>query len=194
MTKKKKIMPYRRKREGKTDYKRRLALLLGNKPRLVIRRSGKNTLLQLVEYSRAGDRVVASAHTSQLKKYGWVTSRSNLPAAYLTGILLGRLALQKKISEAVVDIGLQNSTKGSRLYAALKGALDAGLKIPHSEEVLPKQERIVGAHIASYAKKLKQESPERFQRQNSQYLANKIAPESYQEYFERVKEQIVRKK
>jgi hypothetical protein len=41
--------------------------------------------------------------------------------------------------------------KGSRIYAALKGAVDAGLEIPYNPEVLPDDSRISGEHIiASY--------------------------------------------
>ena len=36
---------------------------------------------------------------------------------------------------------------GNRAYAALKGMVDAGMEIPHSEEVLPSEERINGEHI-----------------------------------------------
>ena len=39
------------------------------------------------------------------------------------------------------------STKGSKIYAAIKGAKDGGISIPHSEEILPSEERISGQHI-----------------------------------------------
>jgi large subunit ribosomal protein L18 len=186
----KKVLAYRRKKEGKTDYKKRLTLLLGNKPRLVIRKSNKGLGVQLIDYSPDGDVVLAAAHTSQLKKYGWATSMSNIPAAYLTGMLLGKRALQKKIDEAILDIGLYPSTKGSRLYAAVKGAVDAGLKVPHGEEILPATEKLSGGHIAAYAQKMKKEGPEKFQKHNSKYLAKKVEPESFQKYFDKIKEQI----
>ena len=41
---------YRRKREGKTDYRKRLRLLLSGKPRLVIRRSLRDISAQVIEY------------------------------------------------------------------------------------------------------------------------------------------------
>jgi large subunit ribosomal protein L18 len=104
--------------------------------------------------------MIVTAHSRQLEKYGWQGSRSNLPAAYLTGFLLGRRAKQKKIRDAVLDLGLYNSTKGSKLYAALKGALDGGLQIPHSPEILPSSERLAGEHIAAYAKKRKADTAE----------------------------------
>jgi hypothetical protein len=51
------------------------------------------------------------------------------------------------VSEAILDIGLNPPVKGSRIYAALKGVLDAGLDIPHSEDVIPNDDRLSGKHI-----------------------------------------------
>ena len=62
--------------------------------------------------------------------------------------------MEKGVSEAVLDIGLQTSSKGSRIYSVLKGVLDAGISVPHSDSVLPDEERIKGKHIAEYAKSL----------------------------------------
>jgi len=138
---------YKRKREGKTDYKIRLKLLTSKKPRLVIRKSLKNIIAQITLYDQKGDKVVTSAHTNELKKLGWKFSRSNLPAAYLLGKLIGKKAISKNIKEAILDIGLSPSVKGSIFYAVLKGAVDSGLKIPCSKEILPSEDRIKGKHI-----------------------------------------------
>jgi len=46
-----------------------------------------------------------------------------------------------------LDSGLAANSPGSRVYAALKGMCDAGLDIPHSEEVFPDEDRLNGAHI-----------------------------------------------
>lgn len=142
--------PHRRRKEGKTDYRARLKLLKSRKPRLIIRKSSNNIICQLVDYKVDGDITLASAHSTELKKLGWKGHTGNLPAAYLTGLLFGTKA---KTKEDVFDIGLQGSVKGSRLYAALKGAVDAGLNIPHSGDILPKPDRISGKHIVAYNKK-----------------------------------------
>lgn len=102
---------------------------------------------QIVKYEKNGDKTIISAHSIMLKKLGWEKNCSNVPAAYLTGFFLGKKAKEKNINEAVLDLGLQNNTKGNRIYAFLKGALDAGLKINHSKDVIPKEERISGEHI-----------------------------------------------
>jgi len=144
---------FRRKRQGKTNYKQRIKLLASAKIRLIVRKTLNNMILQLVEFHPEGDKVVASAHSNELKKHGWKLSTSNIPAAYLTGVLLGTKAKKKGFNEAILDMGLNRSTKGSRIYAALKGVVDAGVEIPHSKEVLPDENRIKGKHIEEFIKK-----------------------------------------
>ncbi len=138
---------HRRRREGKTDYRLRLKLLRSKKPRFVVRKSSNNITCQVIEYSNRGDNVLAYSDSRELKKLGWKAHAGNIPAAYLTGLLCGTRSKKKKIGEAVPDMGLYTSTKGSRLYGALKGALDGGLKIPCSEDIMPSEERISGKHI-----------------------------------------------
>ena len=155
-------MPFKRRRLGKTDYRKRLKLLLSKKPRLVVRRSLKYILAQIVEFSKEGDKTLAQASSKELKKLGWEFACDNLPAAYLTGLLIGRKALAKGIEESILDSGLYSSTKGNRIFAVVKGAIDAGLKIPVDEAVLPTEERIKGLHISSYLEKFKT-LPEKFE-------------------------------
>lgn len=147
--------PHRRRAEGKTDYKKRLGLIRSEKVRLVIRKSLDNIVVQFVAYKKEGDVIKACATSEMLKKLGWKASGGNIPAAYLTGLAAGILAKKAGVKEAVLDLGLQRSTKGSRLYAALKGALDAGVSVPHDAKILPDEKRISGQHIASYIESLK---------------------------------------
>ena len=139
-------VPFKRKREGKTDYKKRLKLLASMRPRLVIRKSLKNLSAQIIEYDPKGDKVSVSAHSRELIKMGWKGYRRNLPAAYLVGLLCGARAKSKGLKEAVLDLGLYPSIKGSVLYAALKGVVDAGIDVPHDKSILPSEERLFGAH------------------------------------------------
>lgn len=141
------LMPFKRRREQKTDYNKRLSLIKSGKIRLVIRRSLNNVKVQFIEYDAKGDKTLVTAFSTELKKFGW-TRTGNVPGAYLTGLLAGKKAKGKKIEEAILDLGLQTSTKGSRIYAALKGVLDAGIKVPHSKEILPNEDRTKGVHIS----------------------------------------------
>ena len=120
---------------------------MSKKPRLVIRKSLKNIVVQFIEYSEAGDKVVITAKSDSLRKLGLKSSVGNVPSSYLTGILAGSKAKEKDIKEAILDIGLSPSTKGSRIYAAVKGVIDSGIKVPCSQEVLPSAERLQGKHI-----------------------------------------------
>ena len=140
-------VPFRRRREGRTDYRQRQRLLRGRIPRAVVRLSLRNATVQFVSYAPTGDKVLAAATSKELAKLGWTGATGNLPAAYLTGYLAGKRAAQSGVEEAVLDIGLKGPAKGSAVFAALKGMLDAGVNIPHGEEVLPAAERINGAHI-----------------------------------------------
>ncbi|MCZ7357306.1 MAG: 50S ribosomal protein L18 [Candidatus Methanoperedens sp.] len=143
---------FRRARTGKTDYRARKQLLISRKPRLVVRKSLKNTIIQLVLLDKKGDVTIASANTSELKKYGYDAGTGNIPSAYLTGLLLGYRAKKKGQTEAILDQGICHTTKGGRIYAALKGAVDSGLEIPHSKEIFPSEDRITGKHIDKYRK------------------------------------------
>jgi len=139
---------FRRKREGKTNYKKRLRLLLSKKARLVLRPSLMGMSAQVIEFFPEGDKIIVSAHSRKLKELGWKFHKGNIPAAYLTGLLIGTKAKEKGIKEAVLDLGLRKPVKGSRLFACLKGAVDGGLKVTHSDKIVPTNERISGKHIS----------------------------------------------
>jgi len=136
----------RRRRESKTNYTKRLLLLKGNKPRLVVRKTNKYILLQIVESKHAQDKIVCVVNTKELLKNGWPKDKAgslkSLAAAYLAGILIAKKAKDKKIDSVILDSGLNPSTKGSRIYAAVKGVAEGGLLVPHNEEILPTDEMI----------------------------------------------------
>ncbi|MFH0868887.1 MAG: 50S ribosomal protein L18 [archaeon] len=144
---------FRRRREGKTNYSKRLKMLRARMPRLVVRRSNKYITIQLIEYSPKGDKTLVTAHSSELQSLGWKHCMKNTPAAYLTGLIAARKAHEKKIKTAILDIGLYTPSKGTKLFAALKGAVDGGLEINYGAEVLPDEKRISGHHIAEWLKK-----------------------------------------
>jgi large subunit ribosomal protein L18 len=174
----------RRRREQKTDYKKRLKLLLSRKPRLVIRSTSRHVIVQLVEHDPKGDKVIASAHSNELKNYGWKGSTSNTSAAYLTGLICGIKAKKKGTKEAVLDIGL--SLGSSKIFAALKGVLVSGLQVPHSEEILPDEKRIKGEHVAEHAGLLKDNKKKRF----SKYFERGLDPTELPKHFDTVASKI----
>jgi len=143
-------MPPRRRREGLTDYRKRLKLVKSGLPRLVIRRTNRYLIVQLILSKAGGDQTVITVTSKKLAEYGWRGGFKNLPAAYLTGLLAGKMALSKGYEKAIVDLGLQRPVYGSRLFAAVKGAADAGLEIPAAEEVFPDEDRVRGEHVKEY--------------------------------------------
>lgn len=188
---KKYTVPYKRKRESKTDYKFRRRILSSKKPRLVIRRSLNNLNAQIIEFQTKGDNVLISCNTRELRRFGWKSHLGNIPSAYLLGLLTASKAKNKKINDLVFDIGLQPSIKSSTLYSFLKGALDNGLNVPHTKEVLPKEDRISGKHISDYASKLKRDEV-LYNKQFSGYLKQNLNPEDLQKHFEEVKDKILK--
>ncbi len=140
-------VPFRRRREGKTDYRKRLKLLMSHRPRVVVRRSNKYIRIQMVTADKHGDRTFVDVSSAKLREYGYERCGKNLPAAYLTGLLFGKRAKESGFEEAILDIGLHTPVHGSRVFAALKGIVDAGLDVPHDPVVFPPDERIRGEHI-----------------------------------------------
>jgi large subunit ribosomal protein L18 len=133
----------RRRKQAKTDYKARFTMLKSGKPRLVVRKTNRYILAQVVESEVAQDKVVVKASSKELLEKGWPKEKSgslkSLQAAYLTGFLLGKKSKQKNL---ILDIGLNRTVKGSRIFATLKGAIDAGMNIPHNKSALPSEERL----------------------------------------------------
>ncbi|HDQ59654.1 MAG TPA: 50S ribosomal protein L18 [Candidatus Woesearchaeota archaeon] len=184
------IVKYRRKRKGLTYYQKRLRLLKSRKVRFVVRKSSNNLMCQMVEYHHDGDKTLAAFDSLKLKKYGYKGHTGNLPASYLAGYACGLIAQKKGIKEAILDTGLYPSTKGSRLYSALKGLVDSGIEIPHGEKILPQERRIQGYHIADYAAILNSEKPEEYEKLFSKMLKEGVQPEKFVEHFEQVKKRI----
>jgi large subunit ribosomal protein L18 len=182
---------FRRRREGKTDYQQRRGLVLSGLPRLVVRGSLGNMVVEVVRAEAGGDKVIAYAHSKELaKRQGWLGGTGNISAAYLTGLICGFKAVEQGIGEAVFDIGLQRPSKGARVFAALKGAVDAGLKVPFDKAKLPDEKRITGQHVVDYARLLSS-NMEAYQKRFSAQLSAGLKPEETSDHFAQVKEKIV---
>jgi large subunit ribosomal protein L18 len=178
---------FRRRRQKRTDYKMRKAMVVSKIPRLVVRGSLAHMNIQIAEALLNGDRTLASANSKSLASFGWKAPSGNIPAAYLTGYLLGKKALAARLEKAILDVGLIGTTTGARLFAALKGVVDAGLIVPHGEDILPLDQRIKGEHIAQYAAKIRGLDSPMYDRRFSQYLSKGLRPEDLPEHFSGIK-------
>jgi len=184
--------------------------------RLVVRFSNKDILAQIVYAKITGDFVLSAAYSHELPRYGMPVGLTNYAAAYSTGLLLARRLLTKlnladkyagntkvdgsdynvealsdgpKPFFALLDVGLRRTTTGSKIFAALKGATDGGVEVPHGEtrfvgydkegkklnaDILRKY--IFGGHVKEYMEKLKKENPTKYDKHFSKYVSNKINP------------------
>jgi large subunit ribosomal protein L18 len=146
--------------------------------------------VQFVKARISGDETLSAAHSRELKRYKWKAATSNIPSAYLVGFLAGLKAKQKGLPSAILDIGLNPPIYGSRIFSALKGIVDAGIEIPHSEKIFPLDNRLNGNHIANFAKYLKENDGDFFKRQFSGYLKQKIDPLKIPQNFDETKNEI----
>ena len=178
---------FRRRREGKTNYAARMKLVDLNKSRFVVRVSNTNVTVQIINVGENGDETIVSAHSKELQKMGWLGGTSNTSASYLTAYLCGKKALDKGVKVAVLDIGLKPSIRGSKIFAAVKGANDAGLNVPYGETIIPEESRISGEHIAEYAKSLDED---KVKKQFSKYIERGLQPVDLPNHFEEIKNKI----
>jgi len=227
---------WRRRREGKTNYKKRRRLVCQDKNkyntpkwRLVVRRSNKDITAQIVTAKIQGDIVHAAAYSHELPIHGVPVGLTNYAAAYATGLLLARRILIKlKLDDkfegqakadgedytaepvngrrpfkAIMDTGLARITTGARVFGVLKGALDGGIDIPHSQKRFPgfdkekgecdsatHRDRIFGAHVSEYQTKLKREEPDKYKETYSQYIKFGITPDKVEKMWESCHESI----
>jgi len=186
---------FKRRRQGKTNYRLRRNMVVSNIPRLVTRKSLKHITVQLMTAMPEGDKTLMACHSRELvKDFNWKATCDNLPAAYLIGLISGFRALSIGVNHSILDIGLQTPSPGSRVFAVLKGALQAGLNIPCNKAILPDDSRVKGEHIASYAQKLFEADPELYENKFSGYLSKGLKPEKIVEYINQVKNNIERLK
>lgn len=177
----------RRRREGVTDFRARKRAVTSHGTLLVVRISNKNVSSQFVKPEVAGDKVLASAHSRQLRKLGWKGSPKSTPACYLLGLHAGHKAKEAGVNDAVLYNGVVPFVKGSRIAAFVKGVLDAGVNIPVGEEVLPSEDRLTGKTIADYAAKLAKEDHDLYAKTFSALIKDGFKPEDYPANFQKAK-------
>jgi len=103
---------FRRRREGKTDYRQRKRLCTQDKNkyqspkyRLVVRFTNRQVICQIVYAQIDGDRILTSATSRELERYGLKVGLKNYASAYCTGLLVARRLLQK--------VGLDDTYEGN---------------------------------------------------------------------------------
>jgi len=237
---------FRRRREGKTDYRQRHKLITQDKNkysspkyRLVVRFSNKYVTVQIIYAEIIGDKVLCTASSKELPRYGLKVGLKNYAAAYCTGLLCARRLLKsiglddvytgveeptgevistkhdngrtyfvealddsedaKKPFRALLDVGIKNTTTGSRIFGAMKGASDGGLDIPHSNKRFPGYNRdtktfdaavhkghIMGEHVADYMREMEEDDEENYQKHFKTYIEEDLEADDIEELYEKV--------
>ena len=140
----------RRRKEFKTDYKKRMNLLKSEKPRVVCRITNRYIIAQYVESYEAQDKIILTVNSKDLLKHGWPEnakgSLKSIQASYLTGYLIGKQIKNKKLENPIADFGMQRMIYNTRVFGFIKGLIDAGLEVQCKEEALPAEDKINGEH------------------------------------------------
>jgi len=183
---------YRRKREKKTDYRRRLKLLKSGSPRLVVRPSTHIMSVQVIAYDQNGDRTLAEASSKELSKFGWKGDEDNVAASFLTGLLLARKVGEKglKFEKLIPDLGMHAPHKGGKVFALLMGAAEGGLPVSMSEDVELDESALRMEPLAEYTRELKEKDPQGYSRRFSRYLARGLEPYDLPAHFDEVRKQL----
>lgn len=149
----------RRRKEYKTDYKKRFALLKSGLPRIIFRKTDKYLIAQYVKSKEAQDKIILGIDSRELLKYGWLKDKKesikSTPAAYLIGYLIGGKILSKKLGpegvssgeKPIIDFGMARVIHKTGTYAFIKGLIDSGIKIECKKENFPEESRIKGEHL-----------------------------------------------
>jgi len=148
----------RRRKEYKTDYKKRFALLKSGLPRIIFRKTNRYLIAQYVKSKEAQDAIVLGIDSKELLKYGWPEKESikSIPASYLTGYLFGKKILLEKLEgspessfeeKSILDFGMARALHKTKVYAFIKGLIDSGIKIECAKENFPDESRIKGEHL-----------------------------------------------
>jgi large subunit ribosomal protein L5e len=195
------------------------------KYRLIVRFTNKDIICQIAYARIEGDIIVCAAYAHELPKYGIKVGLTNYAAAYCTGLLLGRRILKKFNLDGIyagaeevtgeqfqvesvdgqpgafrcyLDVGLARTSTGARVFGALKGAVDAGLDIPHNVKRFPgydseskefnaetHRKHILGQHIADYMRLLQQDDEDAYKKQFSQYIKLGISADSVEAMYKK---------
>jgi len=233
---------FRRRREGKTDYRARRKMVRQDKNkynskkyRMIVRFTNQKVICQVAYATIRGDMIVSQAQSTELAKYGCPVGLKNYAAAYATGLLVARRTLklfgldeefkgkeeldgedyhiedeenERRPFKCILDVGLQSTVVGHRMWGALKGAVDGGLHIPHNNKKFPgykapdekgqepeydadaHRERIFGLHVKEYMEMLEEEDPTKYEAHFAKYIENDISADKLEDMYTECHEKI----
>jgi len=195
------------------------------KHRLIVRLTNTNVIAQIAYARIEGDMIIASAYSHELPNYGIKMGLTNYAACYCTGLLLARRVLKKFSLDGIyegqtevdgemysvedvdsgpgafranLDIGLARTTTGARIFGVMKGAVDGGIEVPHSEKRFPGYDKeakefnavvlrdhIMGKHVANYMRELMEDDEDAYKRQFSRVIKCGITPDELEDIYKK---------
>lgn len=198
------------------------------KYRLIVRFSNSRCLCQIAYATIQGDMVICQANSSELTKYGVPCGHKNYAAAYCTGLLVARRLLkqfglesefagkekpdgedfhieeeesERRPFKCILDVGPQRTCAGARIWGALKGAVDGGLHVPHSNKLFPgykapdekgqepeydaeaHKDRIFGGHVKEYMEMMQEEDPTKYEAHFSKFIENNVDADGMEDMY-----------
>lgn len=193
------------------------------KYRLVVRFTNKDISVQIVYSKIGGDFTICAAYAHELPRYGVKAGLTNYAAAYCVGLLCARRLLTKlNLADkyegnteitgedyyvdaltdgpspfyCLLDVGLRRTTTGAKLFAAMKGAADGGLEVPHGESRFVGYDEeagelhaetlrsyLFGGHVANYMREMADSDEEKFKKHFSQYLKAGLSADGLEEMY-----------
>ena len=142
------VVRFRRRREGRTDFRHRLRQVISDKPRIITKLTNRYIWASLSFYKEGGDEIKTTLCSKVLGERGFSGSLKNTPSAYAFGLLCAKEFL-RYTKEAIIDLGRRPFHKGGRISAFVKGLIEGGLAVPYGEEAAPAKERLEGKHLKS---------------------------------------------
>ena len=182
-----KDVKFRRRHTALTDYRKRLGLVKGGIDRIVVRKSNKRIIGQIVKYSPQGDKVVVHVDSGELLKLKW-QSRSNKATAYLTGLLLAKKAGAEAKNPHILDIGIASPVSGSIPFVFAKGCIDGGMNLKASIAI---DEKTYNYSNTKYISELKSEDSDAYKKRYSAYIKAGVDPEGLAKAFTEAKDKIL---
>jgi len=207
------------------------------KYRLIVRITNSKVICQIAYATIIGDMVVAQANSQELAKFGVPCGHTNYAAAYCTGLLVARRILkvmgmddafkgkeeingeeyhvedeeaeyEGKPFKAILDVGLQRTCAGARMWGALKGAVDGGVHVPHNTKNFPgysapeekgaegeydaeaHKDRIFGKHVSEYMSQMQEEDETKYEAHFAKFIANSIDADGLEGMYEEAHKKI----
>ena len=197
-----------------------------------MRFTNRFVICQIIRAEIIGDKVITHATSEELPRYGLKVGLKNYAAAYCTGLLCARRTLQKmgldetyegvgdevdgevfnqeadgdmRPFTANLDVGIKSTTTGAGVFAALMGAVDGGLNVPHSEKRFvgydreekkynaeDMKDRIFGEHVAEYMRYLMEEDADKYKTHFSKFIEEEVEADNLEDLYTSVHEAIPR--